>query len=110
MAREARLFADRDDAPAVAFPAQLTSRPNNASATMAVAGEEKLFESRRTARTGQRAQLRERITQLNEEIRGVSAQLAAKESELVLIDKELHGVAELYHKKLVSISRYTQLQ
>jgi HlyD family secretion protein len=77
---------------------------------MAVAGEEKLFESRRTARIGQRAQLRERIAQLNEEIRGVTAQLAAKESELELIGKELVGVAELYHKKLVSISRYTQLQ
>src|SRR5262249_9710132 len=48
--------------------------------------------------------------QLNEEIRGVTAQLAAKESELELIEKELVGVAELYQKKLVSISRYTQLQ
>jgi HlyD family secretion protein len=77
---------------------------------MAVAGEEKLFESRKTSRTGQRAQLRERIAQLNEEIRGVTAQLAAKESELELIGKELVGVAELYRKNLVSISRYTQLQ
>jgi HlyD family secretion protein len=54
--------------------------------------------------------LRERIAQLNEEIRGLSAQLAAKESELALIGKELSGVAELYRKNLVSISRYTQLQ
>jgi HlyD family secretion protein len=110
MAREARLLAERDDASAIVFPAQLTSRGNDTSATMAVAGEEKLFESRRTSRTGQRAQLRERIAQLNEEIRGVTAQLAAKESELELIGKELVGVAELYHKQLVSISRYTQLQ
>jgi HlyD family secretion protein len=66
--------------------------------------------TRRTARTGQRAQLRERIAQLNEEIRGLTAQLAAKESELKLIGEELVGVAELYHKKLISISRYTQLQ
>jgi HlyD family secretion protein len=110
MAREARLLAERDDASAIVFPAQLTSRGNDASATMAVAGEEKLFESRRAARTGQRAQLRERIAQLNEEIRGVTAQLAAKESELDLIGKELAGVAELYRKNLVSISRYTLLQ
>ena len=80
------------------------------AAATAVAGEQKLFESRKTARAGQRAQLRERIAQLNEENRGLSAQLAAKESELVLIGKELAGVAELYHKNLVSISRYTQLQ
>jgi HlyD family secretion protein len=110
MAREARLFAERDDAAAIAFPAQLTGARDDASAATATAGEEKLFESRRTARTGQRAQLRERVAQLNEEIRGLSAQLAAKESELDLIGKELVGVAELYQKKLVSISRYTQLQ
>jgi hypothetical protein len=70
---------------------QLTSRGNDTSATMALAGEEKLFESRKTSRTGQRAQLRERIAQLNEEIRGVTAQLEAKQGELDLIGKELVG-------------------
>jgi membrane fusion protein, type I secretion system len=110
MAREARLLAERDDASAIVFPAQLTGRGDDASATMAMAGEEKLFESRKTARTGQRAQLRERITQTNEEIRGLSAQQTAKEAELDLIAQELVGVALLYSKNLVSISRYTQLQ
>jgi HlyD family secretion protein len=41
---------------------------------------------------------------------GLSAQLAAKESELELIGTELVGVADLYKKNLVSISRYMQLQ
>ena len=54
--------------------------------------------------------MRERVAQTNEEIRGLSAQQAAKESELELIEKELAGVAELYQKNLVSISRFTQLQ
>jgi membrane fusion protein, type I secretion system len=109
-AREARLIAERDDASAIVFPAQLTGRAHDASATMAMTGEEKLFESRKTARTGQRAQLRERITQINEEIRGLSAQQTAKEAELDLIAGELVGVAGLYSKNLVSISRYTLLQ
>jgi HlyD family secretion protein len=110
MAREARLLAERDDAAAITFPPQLMGAREDASAATAMAGEEKLLESRRTARTGQRAQLRERVAQLNEEIRGLSAQLAAKESELDLIGRELTGVADLYRKNLVSISRYTQLQ
>jgi HlyD family secretion protein len=110
MAREARLLAERDDASAIVFPAQLTGRGHDPSAAMAIAGEEKLFESRKTARSGQRAQLRERITQTNEEIRGLSAQQTAKEAELDLIAKELVGVAGLYSKNLVSISRYTLLQ
>ena len=110
LAREARLLTERDDADAIVFPARLTSRRDDPSVAMALAGEEKLFESRRTARAGQRSQLRERITQLNEEVRGLSAQLAAKENELELIKTELIGVADLYKKNLVSISRYMQLQ
>jgi HlyD family secretion protein len=110
MAREARLLAERDDADGMTFPTQLKDRRSEMSVATAVAGEEKLFESRKTSRTGQRAQLRERIAQLNEEVRGLSAQVVAKESELDLIGKELIGVADLYHKNLVSISRYTQLQ
>ena len=109
-AREARLLAERDDADAIAFPAQLVNRRDDVSVGMAVAGEEKLFESRRTARTGQRSQLRERVAQTNEEIRGLSAQKAAKETELDLIGQELVGVTDLYKKNLVSISRYMQLQ
>jgi HlyD family secretion protein len=110
MAREARLLAERDESELIAFPTPLTNRRDETSVTMALAGEEKLFESRKSARTGQRAQLRERIAQLNEEVRGLSAQQAAKGSETDLISKELVGVAELYKKNLVSISRYTQLQ
>jgi HlyD family secretion protein len=109
-AREARLLAERDEAAAIVFPAQLMIRASETSVTTAVAGEEKLFESRKTARTGQRAQLRERVTQTNEEIRGLSAQQTAKEAEIDLIGKELIGVSDLYSKNLVSISRYTQLQ
>ena len=109
-ARQARLLAERDGDDAIDFPSQLASRGGDPSVSTAIAGEEKLFESRKTARTGQRAQLRERVAQMNEEIRGLSAQLAAKEKELDLIGQELVGVADLYKKNLVSISRYMQLQ
>jgi HlyD family secretion protein len=109
-ARQARLLAERDDADAIDFPPPLTNRRGDPSVNTAIAGEEKLFESRRTARTGQRAQLRERVAQMNEEIRGLSAQLKAKERELELIGQELVGVADLYKKNLVTISRYMQLQ
>jgi membrane fusion protein, type I secretion system len=110
LAREARLLAERDDAPAIVFPQELLARSHDPAVAGAIAGEEKLFNSRITALTGQRAQLRERISQTNEEIRGLVAQQEAKESELDLIGRELVGVAELYSKSLVSISRYTQLQ
>jgi HlyD family secretion protein len=75
-----------------------------------MAGEEKLFESRKNARLGQRQQLTERITQIKEEIGGLTAQQGAKEKEIELIGKELVGVADLFEKNLVSITRYMQLQ
>jgi HlyD family secretion protein len=110
MAREARLLAERDGNAALAFPQELIRRRDDETTNTAITGEEKLFQSRRTALTGQRALLQERILQSNEEIRGLVAQQAAKEGELGLIEKELAGVAELYSKNLVSISKYTLLQ
>ena len=109
-AREARLQVERDGGNSITFPETLTNRGAESSAAAAMAGEQRLFESRRTTRGGQRAQLRERITQTNEEIRGLSSQLEAKESEIKFIAEELVGVADLYKKNLIPIIRYMQLQ
>ena len=109
-ARRARLVAERDGANSIVFPEATLARRNEESVATAINGEEKLFASRREARAGQRSQFRERISQSNEEIRGVSAQQAAKEKEISLIAQELEGVTELYSKNLVTISRYNQLQ
>ncbi|MDB6147438.1 MAG: HlyD family type secretion periplasmic adaptor subunit [Spartobacteria bacterium] len=109
-AREARLLAERDDADAIEFPAKLTERKDEKSVAAAISGEERLFEARKLARDGQRSQLRERIVQSNEEIRGLSAQQDAKEHEVKFITEELVGVTELWSKNLVSISRIMTLQ
>jgi HlyD family secretion protein len=110
MAREARLLAERDEAEAISFPAELLSRRDEISVAAALAGERKLFESRKRSSDGQRAQLRQRIAQTKEEIHGIVAQKDAKDSEINLIGKELIGVTDLYQKNLVSISRFMQLQ
>ena len=109
-AREARLGAERDSADKITFPETLTSRGAESSAVAAMAGEQKLFESRRATRNGQRAQLRERVAQIGEEVRGLSSQLGAKENEIKFISEELVGVADLYKKNLIPIIRYMQLQ
>ena len=75
-----------------------------------MASESKLFDVRVNGRTGQKAQLRERITQLNEEIAGLTAQATAKDQEIALVEKELSGVKQLYDQHLVQISRLTTLQ
>jgi HlyD family secretion protein len=108
--RQARLIAEREDADTVTFPQDLIARMGESNVADAMHGEQKLFESRKAARAGQRSQLRERIAQSNEEIRGLTAQQQAKEGEIKLISEELVGVSDLYKKNLVSISRYMTLQ
>jgi HlyD family secretion protein len=109
-AREARLLAERDGVVAINFPDYLRDRKQEKSVATAIAGEEKLFEARKNARVGQRSQLRERIAQSNEEIRGLTSQQDAKEREVKFIADELVGVSDLYAKNLVSISRLNTLQ
>jgi HlyD family secretion protein len=76
----------------------------------AISNERKLFELRRSARLGRKAQLQQRIVQLKEEIRGLIAQQEAKEQEITLIHKELEGVRTLWQKNLVDIARLTALE
>ncbi len=109
-ARKARLEAERDGAETIRFSAELMSRAQDPEVAAVLAGEGKLFELRHTARAGQKAQLRQRISQLDEEISGLAAQRDAKMKEVALIERELSGVRELYQKNLVQLNRLTQLE
>ena len=109
-ARQARLVAERDGLKAIKFPDGLMARKDNPDVAEVIAGERSLFEARRTAIEGQRAQLSERVTQLREEIRGLEAQAAAKRKQTGFINQELEGVEKLYKQNLVPITRLTSLQ
>ncbi|MBR1171859.1 HlyD family type I secretion periplasmic adaptor subunit [Bradyrhizobium sp. DASA03005] len=108
--RAARLQAEQRGLDRIEFPQTLIERASDPDVKALLAAETKLFEVRVNGRTGQKAQLRERITQLNEEIAGLSAQEKAKDQEIALVQNELTGVRELYDKRLVQISRLTQLE
>ncbi|OJU33530.1 MAG: hypothetical protein BGN99_04505, partial [Alphaproteobacteria bacterium 65-37] len=75
-----------------------------------IAGEQKLFEMRKVAREGQKAQLREQIRQLQLQIEGTQAQEAAKAKEVTLLMQELESVRILWKQNLVQISRVTALE
>jgi HlyD family secretion protein len=110
VAREARLLAERDGLSVIPLVSALPGAVETEAFAAAIAGERRLFESRRNALDGQRAQLHERITQIGEEIRGLTAQQESKAKEIDYIAEELNGVEQLYAKNLVSISRLKQLQ
>jgi membrane fusion protein, type I secretion system len=109
-ARQARLASERDQAEEVAFPPALLARANEPDVAAAVQSERKLFDLRRNARLGQKSQLRERIAQLDEEVRGYTALQEAKAEEIELIQRELEGVRALWNKNLVQISRLISLE
>lgn len=105
-----RLEAEENGPHAIVFPAALHDQASNPDVKAVMEGEAKLFEVRSTGRTGQKAQLRERITQLNEEIGGLAAQEEAKTREIALVEKELAAVRILYAQNLVQIARITAVE
>jgi HlyD family secretion protein len=110
MARKARLESERDGWDTIIFPAQLVTGASDPDRAAAMDSERKLFNLRKTARSGQKAQLRERIAQLQEEITGLTGQQNSKTKEITLVERELAGVRDLWNKNLVQIGRLTALE
>jgi HlyD family secretion protein len=109
-AREARLKAERDDAPSISVPADLAARKSEPDVDEIIRGEESLFRTRRDSREGQKSQLLERVGQLTKEAEGISAQIAAKTREIALIADELAGLAGLEERQLVTTTKLAALK
>jgi HlyD family secretion protein len=105
--RQARLKAERDRADAVETPPLLIGREHDRVVREMIAGEQSLFDSRRSGRASQKAQLKERMGQIAEEIRGITRQQQAKTSEVELVRIELAGLTTLYAKNLIALPRVT---
>jgi HlyD family secretion protein len=109
-ARQSRLEAERDGLERITFPLPLKIRFHDPELAKLIQGEIHVFEYRRVVRASQKAQLKERIAQLQEQIDGLQLQASAKADEIQLIQDELTGVEQLWRKNLVPISRVTALR
>jgi len=109
-ARQAREEAERDGLDKVTFPDDLIARKSDPDVAKAVTGEQRQFEIRRATREGQKAQLRERMVQLRQEITGYEAQIISKDKQIEWVGKELVGVYELWEKNLIPYARVTSLE
>ncbi len=98
LARKTRLMAERDGRDRVVFPASLTAREDEPDMTEILRGEAELFAARRNALEGEVDILMQRIEQLNEQIRGLSAQKKSKSQQIALIREELTGLRKLLEK------------
>lgn len=109
-ARQARNEAERDAAEKVHFPPDLLARADDPDVARVMSGEQRLFEIRRSGREGQKAQLREQVAQLEQQIQGNREQEAAKAKEIDWIQQELKGVRDLWKQNLVPFARITALE
>jgi HlyD family secretion protein len=109
-ARKARLASERDGVERIVVPPELIDAPPSPEFASALDSERKLFDLRRAARQGQKSQLRQRIAQLDDEVRGYAALQQAKAEEIELIQRELTGVRILWQKNLIQMSRLTVLE
>jgi HlyD family secretion protein len=108
--RKARLETERDGGGTLDVPPELSGRMSDPEVARVVASEQKLFNARRAARDGHRAQLTKRITQLQNEIVGFRSQVEANGREAQIIIEELKGVRDLFAKGLVPIMRLNALE
>ena len=106
---EARLVAERDVTD-LRFPEALMVRSGEANVAEMMRAQSALFAARRGSIDGQRAILRQRIIQFEQEIRGLEAQLAARETQSALIEEELIGQRELLKTGLTQRSRVLGLE
>ena len=109
-ARKARLASERDGADRIIVSPELRDTALSPEFASALDSERRLFDLRRTARQGQKSQLRQRIAQLGDEVRGYAALQQAKAEEIELIQRELTGVRVLWQKNLIQINRLTVLE
>lgn len=108
MARSARLSAERDSRAEMTLPA--TFAEQSADAKAAADGELRLFQENKRTKESQKEQLALRISQLKEEIVGLTAQRDAKKTELQIIQRELEQVRALAKKSLTPVSRVYSME
>lgn len=109
LAAKARLLAERDSSPSIAFPEELTTNPD-AAASQAIAEASRLFALRRTSRNNEQAQIGERVRQTQLQIESLESQARAARSQSTLIRPELDGLRSLREKGLVTINRLNQME
>jgi HlyD family type I secretion membrane fusion protein len=109
-AREARLIAERDNSPRIAFPDSLTSRNKEPAVSALIAGERSVFNARRRTIQGRADIFRKRIVQLGNEIASLEAQVVAERTQLELIDEELVAVEKLVEEGFIARPRLLALK
>lgn len=101
------MIAERDDRADIAFPTALTEDDAHAET---LAGQVKIFVTRKEGLIAQQSILRQQTAQLSEEIEGLKGLIAAENTQIELIRSEIKDVQALVEKGLAKRPRLLALQ
>lgn len=108
---ENRLQAERDGAAAVSFDSELLARfASDPRLQAATALQTRLFTTRRAALTGEAGILQENIRGAEEQLRGLRQVQDSRDTQLRLLERELHGVRSLAAEGYVARNRMLELE
>ena len=109
-AEEARLIAERDNAPAVVYP-DSTSLPNDDPRVVEVRqGQETLFTARRKAYAGEVSVLEQTVAQLEAQIEGLQSVVASKRELLASYSTEMADLRRLLEEGLTDRQKLRELE
>jgi HlyD family type I secretion membrane fusion protein len=110
LAQEARLIAERDKAPQITFPPELSTDSTNPVIREAISDQQKQFTERRASINGQVSILESRIKQFNSQIDGVTVVKKSTSEQLEFINTELEDLRGLLAKNLVQKTRVLAME
>lgn len=108
--RQVRLEAQQEGDSSIEFTDDLMARRHDTNIAKMIKGETILFTALQDAMASQKAQLREQVGQLHEEIKGLSAQKTSKERQSEFIRSEIVDLSKLLEQGLVPKTRLLTLQ
>ena len=108
-AREARLRAERDALPAIAFPPDLLARQNEPLVAQAIGEERQIFALDRQTVAGQIAAIRAQIAQAGKAAGNYRVQADVYRQQGVLIAEERKANDELWEKRYTTLQRRNEL-
>lgn len=108
MIQQARLEAERDRKASIVLPKGIDK--SNPEIATVVAAQLSLFNARRSTQLGQQSVLNQRLAQLQDDIRGLQAQISATKKQTDINTRELSTVIPLFDKGFVNQQRVSPLQ
>lgn len=107
--RRARLVAEQQGVDRIAYPKELAALSGNIAVNAIIAGQQKIFETRRQVMESEIAITHERMRQVQQEIIGLAAQKAALADRAEISRREMDTVANLAAKGVEKKNRLFNL-